>query len=403
MPQAATAFSFPVDFGNAEAGSTLLTKRALKYWRGEEKMDNARRVAINAAHDEGQRLRDELNNAHIEVGLIEREIARNGQYQTEKKTELSDGSVRTEFTRQPVWENAKKKVERIKQAIKENADHSRFPVSNFDIVKSFAERLRPSVKLIDAELPEPPKPLVVGETARDTYERQVIKTITEVDALDSIWRASRTNAELRADIPNQIKRLAKPISIGGLAQGYSDDNFGNRKVETPNRRLGVAQKHQLISGQAVFFDDVIGTLAAVAPQLLADHLYAQIDARSDEGRISAAEKPAILAAQKKKIWQQRRVTEAAFIAAREAGFVNIKRPKDTPAEIILGIATKWDSVATSIDDAGIVADELPDDLAPVVDELPDDDAADEKAAKTESMNLAQLARAEAEDETEWDK
>jgi hypothetical protein len=173
-----------------------------------------------------------------------------------------------------------------------------------------------------------------GEKIGDGYTREFFALSALLKDEDRIWNAPRTVAEVIASVEKEIDSTALPPGFGGHRRGHLI-GYRGRQVSTPDKKIAWPRVRV---GNETEVDDTTRTFA----WLFRDQLKAAARERilatyTDEGTISEAGKPAILADIAKTIWQQRRRVEAAYLYARANGVTNLNRPKSTATEILLDV------------------------------------------------------------------
>lgn len=215
-----------------------------------------------------------------------------------------------------------------------------------------------------------PRPLIVadpiiwqpneGETLTAGHAREFHALTGLLKQEDSLWNAPRTVAETEKTALAEIDATAArgTPEFGGHHRGSSQGHRGRQvatspRIGWPRERLGL-DATDAADGPALVAWLFRDQLKAAASELIRSKY-------SDEGAISAADKPALLADIAVKIWHQRRVVEAAYLACRVAGFTKVNRPRFVPTEILIDVLPWRKGLAIA------VADDAPVDNAPVED------------------------------------
>lgn len=206
-----------------------------------------------------------------------------------------------------------------------------------------------------------------GETITEGHAREFHALSALLKEEDALWNAPRSVAETEETALAEIDATAArgAPEFGGHHRGSSYGHRGRQvatspRIGWPRERIGL-DSTDASDGPAIIAWLLRDQLKAAASELIRSKY-------SDEGAISAADKPQLLADIAVKIWHQRRVVEAAYLACRAAGFTKVNRPRFVPTEILIDVLPWRKGLAIA------VADDAPKmDDAPVDDEDADDD------------------------------
>jgi len=359
MAEAARQFSLATagtaDDRIAEAESESVRERVkgLEVEAREERGKVAARVAEKDA------ITEKINELSIRIHASRNEEARSGPYRKEVREfdpKTGEETVRSENL--PVIAKMERELAALKATGKDLSNKKSRPVYIDQVHEDLGVAApRPLIAADPPILYQPNE----GEQIGKGYERVFYGLTALLKDEENTWNAPRKVAEVIASAEKEIDSMAQPPGFGGHRRGHVISHRG-RQVATPDKRIAWPRVRVGIETEV---DDTVRLIA----WLFGDQLKAAARERilatyTDEGAISEADKPAMLADIAKRIWHQRRVVEAAYLYARANGIKNLNRPKGTPTEILLDVLPfgKGRSVAvanaTPVEDGDETNDEM---------------------------------------------
>ena len=325
---------FPLDtedeFADAIDGAREPVRVRVKGLENEEREQRAKQAARqDEIADLNERIRDQTLRLHV----AEKEEAKAGPYRKElTETDPVTGGETIKIEKTDYVARIARDLKALQTKRRELMDKKSKP--------AWIEKVKEDVGS-GASLPLVPADPIEwrpdeGEGITDGYKREFHALSALRKDEDRIWNAGRTVAEMERTTLAEIDRLAAAgvPGFGGHRRGNSIGHRGPQIATTPQIAWPVTRPGldatEVPNGPAMIAWLFRDQLKAAA--------IAEIRARfSDEGAISAADKPQMLADIRAKIWKQREIVEAAYLYARANGIKNLNRPRDTPTEILLGI------------------------------------------------------------------
>jgi hypothetical protein len=337
--------------------------------KGLEVEAREERAKQSARQEETNELNDKIQAATVRLAAARRQEADTGQPYQSESTEIDPATGGELLSKKPTGYVAKlerelKTLVATRRDLLEKKGHPIYLEQVKEDLGSGAPHPLTPAEPLDWKPKE-------GEAINPAYSREFVALSAMLNKGEKTWNAPRTVPEMEATALAEIDRTADRGTPGfdGLGRGHSHNHRGRQVATTPE----IAWPRERIG--------LDGTEAFDAPALVAwlfrDQLKAAVRKHikatyTNDGAISAADKPALLADIANQIWHQRRVVEAAYLYARANGIKNLNRPRGTPTEIVLDVLpwTKGISVAAMndappMDDAAL---EAADDIESTEDE-----------------------------------
>ncbi len=325
--------TFPTDTDDAAdkiAKAPDSVKARYRTLQAEKRESDAER---SARHEEINEINEQIQDETRRLHLARREEEKGGAYRTE--TTETDPKTGAEITTRKLTGYVEKIKAKLKSLVAERRELLEKKSKRADI-QSVNDDLgggatRPLV---------PAEPITwtpnEGETITDGYKREFATLSVLQKNEQELWNAPRTLAETEKTACAEIDRTAASgaLGFGGHRRGSSIGHRGlqvatSPQIAWPTTRPGI---------DAMEVPDA----PALVAWLLRDQLKAAAinhirTTFTDEGAISAADKPAMLVEVAKRVWHQRRIVEAAYLVCSATGVRNLNRPRSTPTEILLDI------------------------------------------------------------------
>ncbi len=327
-----TQFSFDT---NTEANDKIAAapesvKTRIRALENEARKTNAAR---SARRDEISDINGRLEDLSRILHAARKEVSKSGPYRTETSTlDPKTGGVEVTVKQTNYIEKIEAEIAALKATRSELIDKKSGRV--------WIEQVREDLGKAGT------RPLIVAEPidwnpnkkeiSIDGYKREFAYLADLVKNQTVVWNAGRTLPEMEKTVCAEIDLLAAQGTpgFGGHNRGSSYGRRGLQvqttpRIDWPRERLGL---------DALEADNAKALIAWLFRDQMNAAAIKEIRATfSDEGAISAAAKPAMLAGWATKIWHQRRVVEAAYIFCIADGVARLNRPRDTPTEILIDV------------------------------------------------------------------
>jgi hypothetical protein len=329
---AEAAYQFPVS--TAEKASDRLAdapESVRNRFKGLEAEDRITRAKQTARVDEISALGENITALTHQRHLSQSEVDKMGPYRKEVRTfDPTTNAETVAVENLPVIEKIDTQIATATATRKALANKKSRPLYSQRVLEDLGVSApRPLIAAVPISW-TPNK----GEEIAPGYVREFSCLTALIKEEAAIWDAPRTVAEVIASVEKEIDLTVAIPGFGGHRRGHFIGDRG-RQVSTPNKKIAWPMVRVGDHAEAV---DSAGLMAwPFREQLKAaarEHILATY---TDEGAISEADKPALLADLMKKVWHQRRICEAAYLYARANGVTNLNRPRETATEILLDV------------------------------------------------------------------
>jgi hypothetical protein len=301
----------------------------------EKRAADAARIQISSEMTE---IRKELEGLYTVTGQIKLEEERMGRKSGKNVDETdAQGNPVQRFVPDPTLQKLEARIAEL-EARKKKLSEWRYRQNFLSRVEDAMASARNLTALVPEDLPTLPEPT---GTPDEQYKADYAMCVHMVSNLTTLINLPKTTDEMKAPVVEEIEALAasgKPV-LAGHSSGNNFRQLGQTQVAVvpkigwPTQMIenidGTQhQTLQVLNGAALF--------AYVNKDALLAKVLADIDADyNNPNAIPADEKAKRVADLTKAIWDQSVVVEMRYLETHKLGS-KLLRPKDMPAEIILG-------------------------------------------------------------------